>query len=182
MPTVFSHAIIGVSSAYCAPKTQTPVRLWVLSLFCAIVPDADVLAFKLGIPYAHFFGHRGFFHSLLFACMLGFVLVPLFFSPRTLVSKKGLLLGLYFSAVGCSHGLLDAFTNGGLGIALLSPFDRERYFFWATPISVSPINPERFFSVRGVQVLKNEMLWIWLPAMGSVLVSMIIKRLKKQTT
>jgi hypothetical protein len=26
------------------------------------------------------------------------------------------------------HGLLDAMTNGGLGLAFFSPFDNHRYF------------------------------------------------------
>ncbi|MHC4444672.1 MAG: hypothetical protein ACYTF1_17650 [Planctomycetota bacterium] len=41
-----------------------------------------------------------------------------------------------------SHGLLYALTDGGLGIALLSPFDTTRYFFGWIPIQVSPIGFE----------------------------------------
>ena len=42
-----------------------------------------------------------------------------------------------------SHALLDALTDGGLGVAFFSPFSNERYFFPWTPIRVS-----RFFSAR----------------------------------
>ena len=42
-----------------------------------MVPDLDVIAFTLGIPYAHPLGHRGFLHSLLFALLLG-ACAPLF--------------------------------------------------------------------------------------------------------
>jgi inner membrane protein len=59
---------------------------------------------------------------------------------------------------------LDAFTNGGLGVAFFSPFNRDRYFFPWRPILVSPISLGRFFSRQGYLVLKNEMVWIWLPA------------------
>ncbi|MCG8553124.1 MAG: metal-dependent hydrolase, partial [Desulfobacterales bacterium] len=71
---------------------------------------------------------------------------------------------LYFSIVSSSHGILDAFTNGGLGIALLSPFDNERYFFPATPIYVSPLSVKEFISEKGIAILKNEILWVWVPS------------------
>jgi inner membrane protein len=63
-----------------------------------------------------------------------------------------------------SHGLLDAMTNGGLGIAFFSPFNNDRYFLPWRPIVVAPISVRRFFSGRGVEVMKSELLWIWLPA------------------
>ncbi|MDI8954364.1 metal-dependent hydrolase, partial [Salmonella enterica subsp. enterica serovar Anatum] len=36
----------------------------------AMLPDADVLAFKFGVAYGNVFGHRGFTHSLLFAFVI----------------------------------------------------------------------------------------------------------------
>jgi len=131
---------------------------------CAIAPDFDVLTFKFGIPYSSFWGHRGFFHSLFFALLLGFFISSVFFRKDGFVSKSWLFYTLYFSAITASHGILDAFTNGGLGIALLSPFDNERYFFWATPISVSPLSIKAFLRGRGLDIIKNEFLWIWLPS------------------
>ena len=38
-----------------------------------------------------------------------------------------------------SHGFLDTMTDGGLGCALLWPFDLTRYFAPWRPIPVSPI-------------------------------------------
>jgi inner membrane protein len=56
------------------------------------------------------------------------------------------------SVVGAaSHGILDAMTNGGLGVALLSPLDTTRYFRPWRPIQVSPISLRRFFSDEGVR-------------------------------
>jgi inner membrane protein len=74
-----------------------------------------------------------------------------------------------------SHGLLDAFTNGGLGIALLSPFNDTRYFFPWSPIMVSPIGVEAFVSKWGLMVIKTEMIWIWLPSLLVVVVSRLIR-------
>ena len=68
-----------------------------------------------------------------------------------------------FTAFACmSHGLLDALTNGGLGVGFFAPFNGERYFAPWTPIEVSPIGA-RFFSARGLAVLRSEVMTIWLP-------------------
>jgi inner membrane protein len=63
-----------------------------------------------------------------------------------------------------SHGLLDAFTDGGLGIAFFAPFDSTRYFFPWRPIAVSPIGISEFFSLGGLRVLLIEGIWIGIPA------------------
>jgi inner membrane protein len=73
------------------------------------------------------------------------------------------LFGYLFLAT-ASHGVLDAITNGGLGVAFFSPFDNTRYFLPWRPVRVSPIAVYRFFSARGYAVLQSELLWIWLPA------------------
>jgi inner membrane protein len=65
-----------------------------------------------------------------------------------------------------SHGLLDAVTNGGLGVAFLSPFDTTRHFFPYRPVDVSPINVARFLQGRGLVVLASELKWIILAALA----------------
>ena len=70
-------------------------------------------------------------------------------------------LVLFLSTV--SHGLLDAVTDGGLGIAFFSPISNHRYFFPWHPIAVSPLSIDRFLSGRGISVLKSELIWIWFP-------------------
>ena len=62
-----------------------------------------------------------------------------------------------------SHGILDAMTTGGGGIAFFAPFWNERYFFPWTPIRVSPLGTG-FFSERGLATLRSELVWVWLPA------------------
>jgi inner membrane protein len=71
---------------------------------------------------------------------------------------------LYLFLATASHGVLDAMTNGGLGVAFFSPFDDRRFFLLWRPIRVSPIAFGRFFSLQGYLILKNELLWIWFPA------------------
>jgi hypothetical protein len=84
-------------------------------------------------------------------------------SPPGTPSELGLLAYLFLATA--SHGLLDAITNGGLGVAFFSPFDNTRYFLPWRPIRVSPIAVTRFFTPQEFAILQTEMLWIWLPAM-----------------
>lgn len=164
MPSAITHAIVGISASFAISKGMAPQRFFALSILCAMLPDLDVLAFRFGIPYGNFWGHRGFFHSFSFSLLLGFCVAFVFFRKEGFISKSFLFYFLYFSVVTSTHGILDAFTNGGLGIALLSPFDNGRYFFWATPISVSPLSVKAFFGDRGIAILKNEIMWVWLPS------------------
>ena len=72
---------------------------------------------------------------------------------------------LLLFVITASHGVLDAMTNGGLGVAFFSPFNTRRYFFPWTPIEVSPIGAGGFFSARGWDVIWSEIMWIWGPAL-----------------
>lgn len=69
---------------------------------------------------------------------------------------------LFLSTV--SHGLLDAMTNGGLGVGFFIPFDNRRYFLPFRPIEVSAIRWERFLD-QASHVLLNELIWIGLPCL-----------------
>jgi len=75
------------------------------------------------------------------------------------------MLPLLFFFITASHGLLDALTDGGLGVAFFSPFNTRRYFFPWRPLHVSPIGAVSFFSPRGVRVLQSELVWVWLPVL-----------------
>jgi inner membrane protein len=81
----------------------------------------------------------------------------------------------YFFLATASHGVLDAMTNGGLGVAFFSPFDNNRYFLPWRPILVSPISVHRFFSGRGYAVLQSELLWIWVPAIVFAAVVLMLR-------
>ena len=82
----------------------------------------------------------------------------------------------YFFIITASNGLLDAMTNGGLGVAFFSPFDTTRYFFPWRPLVVSPVNPVYFFSNWGISVLRNEAVWIWLPCLALVIATLKRRR------
>ncbi len=160
MPSLFSHAISSVAIGKIMGRIEG-LRLYLLGIFCAVIPDLDVLAFKFGIPYGSLFGHRGISHSFFFAFVLAALLVLIFYRN----SKIKLLVFLFLFLCTASHGILDAMTSGGKGIAFFAPFDSERHFLPWRKIKVSPIGIEAFFSEWGWQVMKSEFKWIWLPSL-----------------
>jgi inner membrane protein len=173
--SAFSHAVAALSIGTCFYRPGTPKRVWVVGALCSIIPDLDVIGFRFGIGYGDFWGHRGFTHSLLFSALLAGAVVILGFRSG-LPTLSRLALGMYFFMATASHGLLDAMTDGGLGVAFFSPFDNHRYFLPWTPIRVSPIGAGRFFTHRGLEVLQSELLWIWLPAALLALSVWLIRR------
>ena len=143
---------------------------------CSMAPDIDVVGFHFGIRYQDLLGHRGLTHSFAFAaviaCLALFAACPKG-SPRI---HKG-LVWLYLFLAAASHCLLDAMTDGGLGIAFFAPFSNTRYFFPFRPICVCPIGASAFMSAQGLTVLLNEILWVWLPASVFAVMAFTIRRL-----
>jgi inner membrane protein len=178
MPTIFSHGIAAVSAASLFKSKSDTFKFYLLVIFCSCIPDADVIAFRLGIPYSHFLGHRGFTHSILFSVILPFPILLLFYRRETVFNARYLLLWFVFFVSTLSHALLDALTNGGLGVCLYCPFSTERFFFDFRPIQVSPIG-KRFFSEAGLRVLQSEFIWIWIPSVAVSFVSWVIKKIIK---
>jgi inner membrane protein len=154
------------------------MRLYVAGAICSVIPDLDVIGFAFGIHYGDSWGHRGFTHSLVFAALLATASVALGFRDAVPEFSRT-WLWLYFFPAAASHGLLDAMTNGGLGVAFFSPFDTHRYFLPWTPIAVSPIGVARFFSDRGLAVLRSEFLWIWLPTLLLTAIALLLHSHKR---
>ncbi len=163
MPSVFAHAIAGAAIGSVAVGGRSRAIIWGLGAMCAVAPDLDVISLLLGVPYRHLLGHRGLSHSLFGAAVLAFVVTAVV--RRTLPASPSAppLWVLFFLATG-SHGLLDAMTNGGLGVAFFAPFSDARYFLPWRPIIVSPISLSAFFSYYGLTVMWSELGWVWLPS------------------
>ncbi len=140
------HIAVGFAAGrYLAPRLGGSRLKWGAGLaVLSLAPDLDVIAFKLGIPYEHAFGHRGATHALFAGLVIGLVLwgAVRFLEGRP--ARQSLAIGMVGSAVWMSHGLLDALTNGGLGAALFWPFTDARYFFPVTPLPVAPIGKAYF--------------------------------------
>ena len=167
-----------VAIASCLGSRIVSGRLLAAAALASVLPDADVVGFKFGVPYEHMFGHRGFSHSIAFAVIIG--LFGIFVAPKLNVSRVVAFFVLLLSTL--SHGLLDAMTTGGLGIGFGSPFSNERYFFDWRPIKVSPLSLEPFLGQRGWRVFQSELTWIWLPALGLSVIGIASRRVARWLT
>ena len=162
-----------------ASKALWAVRgVFLAAAVASILPDADAIGFYLGIPYEHTLGHRGFSHSITFALIIG--LLGVLLASRLHVRRTTAFLVLFISVF--SHGVLDAVTSGGLGIAFFSPFSNERYFLPWRVISVSPLSIERFISRRGLEILKSEFVWIWIPSFAIGCLGMLCRLMLRRSS
>ncbi len=160
MTTIFTHPVIAVGLRPLFGTALKSKAVLFAGAVLTVVPDLDVIGFRLGIPYEHMLGHRGLSHSLPFAAVVSGIVAWLMTRSEKLYQFR---IWLYLFLCMASHGVLDALTNGGLGVAFFAPFINERYFFPFTPIEVSTLSIKRFFEGQGVGVIKSELLWIWLP-------------------
>jgi len=173
MPTPIGHAVAAAAIGTMTLPKNAGLRAWSLGIACAILPDLDVVGFAFGIRYSDMLGHRGLSHSLFFSLALGLVVAALGFRKAKWDSTR-LRIVPFLCLAAASHGLLDAFTNGGLGIAFFAPFSAQRYFFPFRPIEVSPIGVA-FFSERGLEVLKSELIWILPPAAMIGVLALVVR-------
>ena len=173
MCSVLTHPAVPVALLTLLPQEALSPTLLLGGVACSVIPDLDVIGFKFGITSDHMLGHRGLTHSIVFAAVLGALLTSTLF--RTSHPDPWVVFFYLFVST-LSHPLLDMLTNGGRGVALLAPFSNARYFFPWRPIEVSPVSVRRFFSRRGVQIMRSECRWVWLPAAGVVILGMLVRR------
>jgi inner membrane protein len=157
---MISHPVVPLALAVLLPQELRSPSIIFLGIVCSVLPDLDVVGFGFGVPYEHFLGHRGLSHSIAFAIFLSACLAWLL--PIGAQRSRLILFGFLFLST-VSHGLLDALTSGGLGVAFFAPFENSRYFFPWTPILVAPLNVREFLSATGIRVLRSELQWVWLP-------------------
>lgn len=174
MASAFTHAFVGLAAAAGFAGRLPPRRLAFFAAACAALPDADALGFALGVPYRSLFGHRGFTHSLVFAALTGLLVAALAFRDAFKAHAA------FFAAVTASHGVLDALTNGGLGVAFLSPFAARRFFFPFRPVAVSPIRAGEFFGPAARRILASEVRWVWLPTLLLLVAVLVTRRVTRR--
>jgi len=178
VPSVFSHAVVGAAVVACGLPRPRAV-LVVLGAVLAVVPDLDVVGLAFGWGLDHPLGHRGLSHSLVMAIALA-GLATLAVPARPAERRWRVWLVLALAAA--SHGLLDALTNGGRGVAFFAPFVATRWHFPVRPIEVSPIGVWTFFSRRGLDVLTNEVVWLWAPSLAALAATWAVRRLSDPRT
>lgn len=166
MATVFTHGLAAliIGKSFTAKK-QSPA-FWGSLIICSLLPDIDVIGLKFGIAYGDFWGHRGFTHSLVFALCVGLVIGLLFYRRSGIASLEWWRYVALYATVTASHGVFDAMTNGGLGIAFFAPFDNSRYFLPWTPVQVTRVGFYDFISLKGVRILISEGIFILTPMLA----------------
>ncbi|WP_299106729.1 metal-dependent hydrolase [uncultured Winogradskyella sp.] len=169
MASIFGHGFVAYTVAKVIDSKSNKLLLF-LAIGSAMLPDLDVLAFKLGITYEHPFGHRGFTHSIIFAILWSLLLAFAFGKSRKLIFTIVLFLATI------SHGLLDAMTTGGKGVGFFIPIDNSRYFFPFRPVKVSPIGIKEFFSEWGINVILSELQYIGIPCLIVLVVLSVWKK------
>jgi inner membrane protein len=175
VPSVFSHAVAGAALGSLFRRPGPPPRFWIAGALCAVVPDLDVVpAYLFDFPWRHILGHRGLTHSLPFAAVFGAVVTLVAFRGPAWRGRRG-GVWLYLAVATASHGVLDAMNTARLGVAFFAPFDHTRYLLPWQFIPVSPFGL-RFFSARGLEVFKVELLMIWLPSLLLVLAAWVARR------
>jgi inner membrane protein len=104
-----------------------PARVWTVLAVSAAIPDLDALGRPFGYgDVAVLGGHRALTHSLTFAALMslfaGWRLQP---RPAVLASLVRLWAAVFIAVA--SHGVLDAFTAYGAGVAFLAPWSWTRF-------------------------------------------------------
>jgi inner membrane protein len=179
MASAFSHAFAAVALGKAYGVERPGWKFWGLAIASAVLPDVDVLSFGFGIKYGDMLGHRGLTHSLFAALVWGFLVVWCEFKEVPHYSRKWWSLFAFYFVVTASHGVLDAFTNGGLGVGFFIPFSSARYFFPWHGIEVSPLTLHQFFTAWGGAVIRSELKYIWLPCSLLWLVAWSVRKYRK---
>jgi inner membrane protein len=177
VPTVFTHPAVPLAIGLALGQRVVSTRLLCAGIVASIAPDVDGIGFKLGVNYASDFGHRGFTHSIAFACLLSLIAATF---ARGLNARNRWIAFAFIFVATLSHPLLDMCTNGGLGVALYWPFSSERVFFSTRFIEVSPISVSRFISERGANVLRSEIIGVWLPSFVAAALCFAYRRIRFQ--
>jgi inner membrane protein len=172
VPSIFAHAAAGAAlgSAFAPPPSR---RLWITAAVCAALPDIDALGRPFGnLTYESAFGgHRGFTHSVLFAFLAG--AIATWMLRRNVASRSaGVRLWLTLTLAIASHGLLDALSTIGNGVAFWAPFSWTHYEFIWQPLG--EIGSGQRGPTRLLAMVANELLWVGLPSLIVVAVARLL--------
>jgi inner membrane protein len=174
MASIIVHPFVALAAAPYFRRCAITPAVWALGAAFTIVPDLDVIGLRFGVPYESLFGHRGFSHSLFFAAALAAMTAIGLRAAGQRAPATATFAYLFLCAA--SHGLLDALTDGGLGVAFFSPLSNERYFLPWRVLSVSPLSVSEFLSGRAWPILSSEFRWVVLPCLLLALVGHLAAR------
>jgi inner membrane protein len=176
LPSAVTHAVVGAAAAV-AFAPQGAEHIWPYAVASSTILDLDVISFFVPARYHHFFGHRGFFHSLFFCLFLAVSMTAIFLWYGGPVSGGWYTYLTFFFLLSANHGFLDMLTKANTGVAVFSPFKTTRYLFPWRPIPPSPFDISAFVGTRGLNLLRIELLGIWVPSLAVVAASELLRHL-----
>ncbi len=179
MASAFTHAFSALTLGSVLQSGKLRKGLILTGILSAAMPDLDVVAFWMDIPYEHPLGHRGFTHSLLFAAMWAWGIGALLWRKIGSDLRVKWRIWLYLFLCTASHGVLDAMTTGGRGVGFFIPLDNARYFLPWRFIQVSPIRASAFFTEYGLKVITNEFVTVWLPCVIVMIMAWMVRQWRK---
>lgn len=171
MPSLFGHAVAGLAITAAFHRDKLPRRTWALAAFCAVAPDLDWFVSLGNIHRGHVLNHRGAAHSLFAAaCIAAVVFLTCFRKEQ----RRG-AVWLCLTVAAMSHGLLDACTAGGVGVALFMPFSDTRWACIWQPGHVAPLPLNRAHTHFFLSSLLDEARWIGIPALAVGMCSRLLR-------
>jgi inner membrane protein len=129
MPSSIAHASVAFVFSPLLGARLVSRRLLGITAVAAALPDIDAI----GRPFGHgdiavFGGHRAVTHSVFFALAAAAAIARV--GSRGNSDLNRWRIGAYVAAVVLSHGVLDAFTTYGEGVAFFAPLSLHR---WKSP-------------------------------------------------
>jgi inner membrane protein len=174
MSSLFGHALAGLAISAAFTQSRPPRRTWAFAMACALAPDLDWFTGFLRSADGTSLAHRGMSHSLIAAALIATAAMLIGFRPHLRSPRHwACMLGAAFS-----HGLLDACTFGGTGVAFLLPFSKARFVCLWQPIFVSPIPLSGKLLDWLLFSLGTELVWIGLPASLVFAAPRVIQRVR----
>jgi inner membrane protein len=160
MATFLAHAAVPLITGRVVPTPEglDRRRLAWTAVAVACVQDLDYAGIAFDIRIDDALGHRGASHSLVFSAVLGLVAALLAFRGKHLRATWP-----WLSLAAASHGLVDMFSRGELGVALFWPFSSARLFFPVHLLPSAPLGVDEVLSRFGFIALFNEVVLLLLP-------------------
>jgi membrane-bound metal-dependent hydrolase YbcI (DUF457 family) len=148
VPSSIAHASVAILASPIVPPEWRSASVIGLTAIAAAAPDIDAI----GRPFGHgdlalFGGHRAVTHSIFTAVLLG--VVALLVVPSHASHADRLRIAVFVAAVVAAHGVLDAFTIYGEGVAFFAPLSMHRWKSAWQPFGG----------------LWSEVLTLWIPAL-----------------
>jgi inner membrane protein len=126
MPSSIAHASVAILLSPILADRPIAPRLIGITAIAAALPDIDAI----GRPFGHgdilvLGGHRAVTHSVFFALAAAAAIAAVISRGNSDVNRWR--ISAYVAAVVLSHGVLDAFTTYGEGVAFFAPLSLHRW-------------------------------------------------------